>query len=59
VKTLKELEMTFEALAAYLFTQNKSEEELKEAEKELGWVFDVAVSFKNRLPKNVPLLKTD
>lgn len=56
VRTLKELDMTFEALSAYLFTQNRTAEELKEVEKELGWVWYVALGYRNRLPNNVPLL---
>jgi len=52
--TMREFEQTFEALAAYLLRQDRSEDELREVQRELGWWWNVVVAFQDRLPKNVP-----
>ena len=54
IKTMKEFEATLEALAAYLLVQERSKEELLEAQQELGWWWKVVVSFKDRVPEKIP-----
>lgn len=51
VNTLTELEHTMEALAIFLFMANRPQEDLEEARRELGWVYDLAQGFLlHRLP---------
>ncbi|KXJ12314.1 hypothetical protein AC249_AIPGENE29156 [Exaiptasia diaphana] len=45
VKTMRDLMQTMEALSIFLFTTQRTQEELDEARRELGWVFDLAKGF--------------
>lgn len=54
VHTMEDFEQTMEALCVFLFKHDRTQEELDEAERHLGWVFYLAKEFLHRLPSQIP-----
>jgi len=59
VQTQADLDETIEALAAFLFRLPHTDEELSEVRHELGWAYDLAFSYLDRVPEKVPVFKED
>ena len=59
VHTQRDLDETMEAMCAFLFKQQRTQEELSEVKSELGWLYDFAMSYLNRVPNEVPQFKED